>query len=102
VRIGVVVGLLALTFVVSRTCQKDNVRITKDQAIAMAERQIDFKPTRKQIRFLRQGLGARPFWIVSLSIPFRGSQLNTQRFKELAVVEINANTGKVTNVRVQR
>jgi hypothetical protein len=92
VRIGVVVGLLALTFLVSRTCQKDNVRITKDQAIAMAERQIDFKPTRKQIRFLRQGLGARPFWIVSLSIPFQ----------ELAVVEINANTGKVTNVRVQR
>jgi hypothetical protein len=98
----VVVALFGLTFLVSQTCQKDNVRLTKDQAIATAERQIDFRPTRTQIRFLRQGLGARPFWIVSLSIPFRGSQLNTQRFKKLAVVEINANTGKVTNVRVQR
>jgi hypothetical protein len=98
----VIVALFALTFLVSRTCQKDHVRLTKDQAIATAERQIDFKPTRTQIRFLRQGLGSKPFWIVSLSIPFRGSQLNTQRFKELAVVEIDANTGKVTNVRVQR
>jgi hypothetical protein len=38
---------------------------------------------------------------VSLSIP-EGDDLNTQEFKELAIVEIDANTGKVTDVRVQR
>jgi hypothetical protein len=102
VRGGVIVALVAATFLVSQTCQKDRVRLTKDQAIATAKRQVDFNPTRTQIRFLRQGLGSKPFWIVSLSIPFRGSQLNAQQFKELAVVEIDANTGKVTNVRVQR
>ena len=54
------------------------------------------------MRFLRQGLGAKPYWIVSLSVPFKGDSLSTQRFRKLAIVEINANTGKVTNVRVQR
>jgi hypothetical protein len=98
----VIVALVLATFVVSRTCQKDNVRITKDQAIATAKGRIDFQPTRTQVRFLRQGLGARPYWVVSMSIPPRGAGLNTQRFRELAVVEVDANTGKVTNVRVQR
>jgi hypothetical protein len=93
---------VAATFAVSRTCQKDQVRLTKDQAIAKAEQQVDFEATRKQIRFIRQGLGSKPYWIVSLSVPFPGEPLDTQRFKELAVVRIDANTGKVTDVRVQR
>jgi hypothetical protein len=63
---------------------------------------VDFEATRKQVRFLRQGLGAKPYWIVSLSVPFKGDSLSTQRFRKLAIVEINANTGKVTNVSVQR
>jgi uncharacterized membrane protein YkoI len=96
-----VVVLLA-AFAVSQTCQKDQVRLTKDQAIAKAQEQVDFEATRKQIRLLRQGLNARPFWIVSLSVPFKGDPIDTQRFKKLAIVEIDANTGKVTNVRVQR
>lgn len=94
--------ILLLAFVVSQTCQKDQVRLTKDQAIAKAEEQVNFEATRKQVRFLRQGLSSRPFWIVSLSVPFKGDPLNTQRFRKLAVVEIDANTGKVTDVRVQR
>jgi hypothetical protein len=50
---------------------------------------------------LRQGLNARAYWIVSLSIP-RGKALNTQTFKELAIVRVDANTGKVADVKVQR
>jgi hypothetical protein len=98
----VIVALVAATFAASRTCQKDQVRLTKDQAIAKAEDQVSFEATRKQVRFIRQGLGSRPFWVVSLSVPFKGDTLNTQRFRKLAVVEIDANTGKVTDVRVQR
>ena len=94
--------VLLAAFAVSQTCQKDQVRLTKDQAIAKAQEQVDFEATRKQIRLLRQGLNARPFWIVSLSVPFKGDPIDTQRFKKLAIVEIDANTGKVTNVRVQR
>jgi hypothetical protein len=90
--------VLVAAFAVSQTCQKSNVRLTKDEAIALAEKQVDFEPTREQVRFLRQGLQSRPFWMVSLSIP--GKRQGT--FEELAVVQINANTGKITKVEVQR
>jgi peptidase YpeB-like protein len=82
---------------VAQTCQKSQVRITKNQAIDRAEAQVSFKPTREQVRLLRQGLSSKPFWIVSLSIP-RGDGT----FRQLAVVRVDANTGKVEDVRVQR
>ena len=91
------IALLALTFVVAQTCQKSHIRLDKNQAIAKAEDQIDFIPERTQIRFLRQGLSSKPFWIVSLSTP--GKTEGT--FSELAVVRIDANTGKVESVRQQ-
>lgn len=90
-----------MAFVVSRSCQQDQVRITKEQAIQTAERQVDFEPTREQVRLLRQGLNSKPYWIVSLSIP-RSEDPDTQDFRELAVVRIDANTGKVADVKVQR
>ena len=97
-RPAALVAILALAFVVSQTCQKSQTRLDKDQAIAKAEDQIDFTPRRTQIRFLRQGLSSKPFWIVSLSVP--GRTENT--FSKLAVVRIDANTGEVKDVRVQR
>jgi hypothetical protein len=94
--------VLVLAFVVAQTCQKDQIRVSKDTAIATAKRQIDFEPTRTQIRLLRQGINSRPNWIVSLSIPKPGEPIGTQLFKELAVVRVDANTGKVIDVKVQR
>jgi hypothetical protein len=97
-RVLVVVFVLGLAFVAARTCQQSQVRLTKEQAIAKAERQVDFRSTSTQIRLLRQGLESRPFWIVSLSIPVEDSQV----YKRLAVVRIDANTGKVADVREGR
>lgn len=98
IRVVVIVAVLVLAFVAAQTCQKSSVRLDKDQAIAKAEQQVDFTPTRTQIRFLRQGLSSKPYWVVSLSVP--GRLENT--FRELAVVRINANSGKVEDVRLQR
>jgi hypothetical protein len=94
-------AILVAAFVVAQTCQKEQIRVSKDTAVATANRQIDFTPTRTVVRLLRQGIGSRPYWIVSLSIP-RGEDLNTQVFKELAIVRVDANTGKVADVKVQR
>ena len=94
---GVIAAVLLLAFVVSQTCQKSSIRFDKNQAIAKAEAQVDFTPKRTQVRFLRQGLDSKPFWIVSLSTP--GRQEGT--FHDLAVVRIDANTGKVADVKVQ-
>ena len=93
--------MLLAAFVVSQSCQKAQIRVTQDDAVATAKRQIDFVPTRTQVRMLRQGLNSKPYWVVSMSIP-KGDSVNTQVFKELAVVRIDANTGKITDVRVQR
>lgn len=97
-RVAVIVGVLVVAFVVAQTCQQSQIRLTKDQAIAKAQRQIDFEPDRTQIRLLRQGIQSEPFWIVSLSI--KGDAENS--FRELAIVRIDANTGKVESVRQQR
>ena len=93
---------MALTFAASRSCQQDQIRISKDQAIQTAKRQVEFDPTRVQIRMLRQGLNSRPNWVVSLSIPASGAVTPEQKFKELALVRVDANTGKVVDVKVQR
>ena len=97
-RVGVIVSVLLLAFVAAQTCQKSSVRLNKDQAIAKATAQVDFTPKRTQIRLLRQGVPSSPFWIVSLSRP--GKRPGT--FSALAVVRINANSGKIESIKQQR
>jgi hypothetical protein len=87
------VALFALTLVVSRSCQQSQVRITKEQAIASARERVGFTPRRTQVRLVRQGLNARPYWAVSLSVPGEGGS-----FRRLATVRVDANTGKVAAV----
>ncbi len=94
----VIVGVLALAFVAAQTCQKSQIRVDKDQAIATAKQRIDFEPQRTQIRLLRQGITSEPYWIVSLSIPTERDDV----FRKLALVKIDANTGKVDSVKTQR
>jgi hypothetical protein len=94
----VIVLVLVAAFVFAQTCQKDQIRISKEQAIATAREEVDFTPQRTQIRLLRQGIQSRPFWIVSLSIP--GETADT--FSRLAVVRVDANTGKVEDVEGAR
>ena len=97
-RVAVIVAVLALAFVAAQTCQQSQIRYTKEQAIAKAEAQVDFEPDRTQIRLLRQGITSEPFWIVSLSVA--GESENS--FRELALVKIDANSGKVDSVSIQR
>jgi hypothetical protein len=96
-RIAVLVCVLVVAFVVAQTCQRSSIRLDKNQAIAKAEQQVAFTPQRTQVRLLRQGLTSKPYWVVSLSRP--GKREGT--FSALAVVRIDANTGKVAIVRQQ-
>lgn len=86
--------VLVAAFVFAQTCQKDQVRVSKEQAIQTARNQVTFEPERTQIRMLRQGINSKPFWIVSLSIP--GETDDT--FRRIALVRVDANTGKVEDV----
>jgi hypothetical protein len=91
----VVVGVLVLAFVISRTSSQE---VTQEEAVAKATAQVDFVPEDTQVRFLRQGLDRHPFWVISLSIP--GTDL--QNFEELAVVRIDAENGDIVEFREQK
>jgi hypothetical protein len=98
VRVAVIVAVLVVAFIAAQTCQQSQIRYTKEQAIATAKQRIDFAPDRTQVRLVRQGITSEPFWVVSLSIAGEGED----EFRELALVKIDANSGKVDEVRQQR
>ena len=86
-------ALFLATLLVAQTCQKDQVRLTKQQAIATAQGVVDFEPTQTQVRFVRQGINSKPYWAVSLSIP-----TGPNRYRRLTTVRVDANNGKVAAV----
>ena len=93
-RFAVILGVLALAFVISRGAESD---VTQEEAVAAATEQVSFVPEDTQVRFLRQGIDRHPFWVVSLSTP--GPTLGT--YEDLAVARIDAETGEVVEFRVQ-
>jgi hypothetical protein len=86
-----VVGLFAICLLVASTCQKRQVRISKEDAIVTATRAADFKPQRTQVRLVRQGLNGHPYWAISLSIPKKGSD----GYQRVSVARVDANNGKL-------
>jgi NAD(P)H-flavin reductase len=94
----VIVGVLVLAFVVARGCQQSQVRVSKEQAIATAKREVDFTARRTNVRLLRQGVNSKPYWFVNLSVPGQAPG----SIRRLSVVKIDANNGKVVEVDKQR
>lgn len=86
-----VVGLFAVCLVAATTCQKRQVRISKEDAIVTATRAADFRPQRTQVRLVRQGLNGHPYWAISLSIPAKSGN----GYERVAVARVDANTGKL-------
>ncbi len=84
-------GLFAICLVVASSCQRHQIRITKETAIATATRAADFRPQRTQVRLVRQGLNGRPFWAISLSIP----NTSGKGYERVSVARVDANTGKL-------
>ena len=84
-------GLFAICLVVASSCQRHQIRITKETAIATATRAADFRPQRTQVRLVRQGLNGRPFWAISLSIPNKSGK----GYERVSVARVDANTGKL-------
>jgi hypothetical protein len=97
-RFAVIVGVFVVAFVVARGCQDEQIKLTQDEAVAMATEQVSFTPEETQVRLLRQGLDRHPFWIISLSIP--SADGNT--YDELAVVRIDATSGEIVEFREQK
>ena len=94
-RVGVVVAVLALAFVISQSSSEE---VTQEEAVATATQQVDFVPEDTQVRFLRQGIDRHPFWVVSLSTPGP----TAQTYADLAVLRIDAENGEIVEFREQK
>ena len=64
--------------------------------MAIAKKQIDFKPDLVGVRLVKRGFNSRPYWAVSLSQRKPGGG-----YQHVTVVVIDANTAEVTEVRGQ-
>jgi hypothetical protein len=85
------VGLFAICLFAATTCQRRQIRVSKEQAVITATRAADFRPQRTQVRLVRQGLNGHPFWAISLSTPAKGGN----GFDRISVARVDANTGKL-------
>jgi hypothetical protein len=86
-----VVGLFAICLVAASSCQRHQIRISKEAAVLTATRAADFRPQRTQVRLVRQGLNGHPFWAISLSIPGKGAN----GYARVSVARVDANNGKL-------
>lgn len=88
-RIGVLVAVLLVAFLVTKSCARQENKISQDEAVAIAKEHVDFTPDDYQIRYLPQGLPPVYFWAVSLYTLRNGQPARVQ------VVLVNATTGAV-------
>lgn len=92
-KLAILVLVLAAALGVSRSCGSSGLDVSKEEALAMALRQVDFKPECYQARVFRQGVKARSFWAVSLwTLDEKGE------FGKVALVVLDAETGRVERV----
>ena len=101
-RVAFVLLVVAVLFA-ARSCQQSQIRVSQERAVSVARGEVDFKPTQTQVRLVRQGLNSHPYWAVSLSIPRPAEQgepgpAQDSEYRRLAVVRVDANTGKVVAV----
>ena len=82
-----------VTLFAARSCQQSQVRVSKERAIATARPAAGFTPQRTQVRLVRQGLDAHPYWAISFSVS-NGSG----GYAKLTTARVDANTGKLVAV----
>jgi hypothetical protein len=79
---------------VSRGCASRGGEISQREAISIAREQIEYVPDRTQVRMIRRGFQARPYWAVSLATLDADGALD-----RVTVVVIDARSRDVAEVR---
>jgi hypothetical protein len=88
-RIGALVTVLLVAFLATKSCARHENKISQDEAVVIARKQIDFTPDKVQVRYIPQGVPPVYFWAVSLYTVKNGVPARVQ------VVLVNATTGAV-------
>jgi hypothetical protein len=93
-RVAFMVALIALGLVLTRVLGRTTPKVSKDDAVAVARPNVDFKPQGYNIRLVRQGIPPRPVWAVSFWI-----RKSAGGFSRITLVLVDANSGQVMQVR---
>ena len=86
--------MLLLALLVARGCAGAGSEISKEEAVEIARREVDYRPDRTQVRLVRQGFQSRPYWAVSLSTLDASGNLD-----RVTVVLVDARTREVAEIR---
>jgi hypothetical protein len=94
-RVAVMVGLLGLALVLTQVLGRGGTRISSDRAVAIARPKVrGFTPTGHTVRFIRQGIPPRGYWIVSF-----WTRKPSGGYDRITLVQLDASTGRITTVR---
>jgi hypothetical protein len=96
-KVAIFVAVLLGAYLVSQSCGRTSPELTQAEAIAIAERHVDYEPAQVQVRLLKRGLRSREFWGVSLCEASRCVASG-----RITVVVVDAETGAVDEVRRQQ
>ena len=88
-RVAILVGILLVAFLVTKSCARQQNEISQDEAVAIAKEHVDFTPDGYQVRYLPQGVPPVYYWAVRL---YTGTNEQPDRVQ---VVLVNATTGAV-------
>jgi hypothetical protein len=89
VRVGILVALLLVAFLVTKSCSRQQNQVSQDEAVAIAKEHVDFNPDDYQVKYLPQGIPPVYYWAVSLYTVKNGQPDHVE------VVLVNATTGAV-------
>jgi hypothetical protein len=90
-RIAAILAVLFVAFLATKSCARQENKISQDEAVAIAREHVDFTPDKHQIRYLPQGVPPVYYWAVSLYTVENGHPVRVQ------VVLVNATTGAIRN-----
>ena len=89
-RIAILVAVLLVAFAATKSCARQQNKVSQDEAVAIARKEIDFEPDRYQIRYLPQGVPPVYYWGVNFQqLNENGNVVRTE------VVLVNATTGEI-------
>ena len=88
------VGILALAFLATRSCASRDTEVSRDEAIEIAREEVDYEPERVMARFLPRGIQSRPSWAVSLSTVAADGTL-----ERVTVIVVDGATGDVVDAK---
>ena len=87
-------AVLVAAFAASRSCASRETEVSQDEAVEIAQRQVDYQADRVITRFIPRGVKSRPTWAVSLERHGANG-----RVARVTIVVVDARDGRVLEVR---